>query len=169
MHCADDTAMPERGVYELQLIAWSRLNTSFQVKPPGADNQTPEGKAESATAERGAKLTWTHPLMYAVELGQPAWLQPMAESAQAYFLLDAAKVNGGQLDISYTEAAAQRKFSVAAKASAALRLSDWVNAPKPGPENGPTALYRSELLLSHSALPSTTLVRSVMKVECMCA
>ena len=130
----------------LQLIAWSRLNTNFQVKPPGADNQTAEGgagKAEPAAAERGAKLTWIHPLMYAVELGQPSWLQPMAESAQAYFLLDAAKVNGSQLDVSYTEAAAQKKFSVAAKASAALRLSDWVNAPKPGPENGPTALYRS--------------------------
>lgn len=80
--------------------------------------------------------------MLAVELRQPSWLKPMAESAESYFLLDSAKLRGSQMQVSYTEAAAQTNFSAEAKRSAALRLTAWVNTARPGPEHGATALYR---------------------------
>ena len=80
--------------------------------------------------------------MLAVELRQPGWLKPMAESAESYFLLASAKLRDSQIQVSYTEAAAQTTFSDEAKKSAALRLEAWVNTARPGPENGPTALYR---------------------------
>ena len=83
-----------------------------------------------------------YPLMFAVELRQPSWLKPMAESAESYFLLDSAKLRHSQMQVSFSEAAAQTKFSDEVKRSAALRLAAWVNTARPGPENGPTALYR---------------------------
>lgn len=139
------TPLCKHGLLELQIIARTRLNTSFQVKLLNTDNQIAEGstvKPQQAAANRETKLPWMYPLMLAVELRQPGWLKPMAESAESYFLLDSAKLRDSQIQVSYTEAAAQTTFSDEAKKSAALRLEAWVNTARPGPENGPTALYR---------------------------
>ena len=139
------TPLSKHGLLELQIIPWTRLNTSFQVRPLNTDNQIAEGstvKPQQAATNRENKLPWMYPLMLAVELRQPSWLKPMAESAKSYFLLDSAKLRDSQMQVSYTEAAAQTKFSDEAKMSAALRLEAWVNIARPGPENGPTALYR---------------------------
>ena len=139
------TPLSKHGLLELQIIPWTRLNTSFQVKLHNTDNQIAEDstvKPQQAATNRETKLFWIYPLMLAVELRQPSWLNPMAESAESYFLLDSANLRDSQMQVSYTEAAAQTKFSAEAKKSAALRLAAWVNIARPGPENGPTALYR---------------------------
>jgi hypothetical protein len=139
------TPLSKHGLLELQIIPWTWLNTSFQVKPLNTDNQIVEDSAlkpQQAATNRETKLVWMYPLMLAVELRQPSWLKPMAESAESFFLLDSAKLRDSQMQMSYTEAAAQTKFSPEAKRSAALRLAAWVNIARPGPENGPTALYR---------------------------
>ncbi|KAA6421340.1 MAG: hypothetical protein FRX49_08618 [Trebouxia sp. A1-2] len=109
------------------IIPWTRLNTSFQVKPLNTDTQIAEDstlKPQQAATSRETKLFWTYPLMLAVELRQPSWLKPMAESAESYFLLDSAKLRGSQMQVSYTEAAAQTNFSAEAKRAVELADAD---------------------------------------------
>ena len=130
----------------LQIIPWARMDKEFLVSPPSQADKTddvdvPEKQPVPGRTGGKSTTTWIFPLMYAVELRQPTWLMPMIASAKACLLLDAQKIKGTQLDMSFPDAAAQTELSPQAKQLAAHKMLAWVNATI-GSGNPPTALYR---------------------------